>query len=32
MKYAFTLLITCFLWESIIGIVEGKLLMDLLGC
>jgi hypothetical protein len=32
MKYVLALLVACFWWESIIGIVEGKPLMDLLGC
>jgi hypothetical protein len=32
MKYALALLVACFWWESIIGIVEGKKFMDLLGC
>jgi hypothetical protein len=30
-NYALALLLACFLWESILWIVQGKFLMDLLG-
>jgi hypothetical protein len=31
MKYAFALLFACFWWGSILGIMEGKFLMNIFG-